>query len=442
MSKPEETPSPSKKQGARRTRGNREGKPYKTAKGWCVKAYFEDGKPKYIYGKTAKECNDKRKKFYEELEAGGPITIGKNIKLGEYLEKVWLAQTLQQRLEMGIITQSTFDSYRGSCEGHIIPDLGHIEAVKLSTSDVRKWHLDMLQKPSAKTPRKKLRPGETELPPPPRLSRRTVVIHHSALRKALADALADDVVKKNVAKLVAVPTTGKSKSKRKALTRDEAALLLAEASRDRFWVYWLTVLGLGLRRGEGLGMLWTGVDFEQNTVALEFSVQRLRGEKDEKTGRRRGRLVAKQLKTEASEATVPAPPLVMEALKAHKEAQDAERKDAEVWVNPDLVFATHLGTMLEPRNMNRAWAEVCDRSGIGRRVRIHDLRHAMGSFLFDAGIDLKVIQTVLRHTQLATTADIYTHVFQEAQRQAAAQMNGVLVDLQARRDQRDVRKTG
>ena len=101
-----------------------------------------------------------------------------------------------------------------------------------------------------------------------------------------------------------------------------------------------------------------------------------------------------------------------------------------------------LGGDLEPRNMNRAWAAVCDRSGIGRRVRIHDLRHAAGSFLFDAGIDVKVLQTVLRHSRFQTTVDIYTHVFEAAQRRAAETMNGVLIDLQAAWEQRPERKTG
>jgi hypothetical protein len=58
---------------------------------------------------------------------------------------------------------------------------------------------------------------------------------------------------------------------------------------------------------------------------------------------------------------------VIEALKLHKELQDAEREAAKVWADPGLVFTSTVGTALEPRNVNRAWNEVCDRAAIGRR---------------------------------------------------------------------------
>ena len=50
-----------------------------------------------------------------------------------------------------------------------------------------------------------------------------------------------------------------------------------------------------------------------------------------------------------------------------------------------------------------------------------------------AGVDLKSIQMTLRHSRMSTTADIYAHVLEEVQRQAATQMDGVLRDLGATR---------
>jgi integrase len=65
-------------------------------------------------------------------------------------------------------------------------------------------------------------------------------------------------------------------------------------------------------------------------------------------------------------------------------------------------------------------------------VRIHDLRHSAASFMLAAGVDLKLIQTTLRHSRLATTADVYAHVLDEVQQQAAARMDGVLRALSGR----------
>lgn len=421
----------------KRTRGNREGKPYKRGDGtWVAKAYWPNGRTKYCYGKNAKEAKEKRETFYRELEEGGPITVGRGITVERYLRQ-WLDETLAQRVAAGVISPSTRDSYRDNAEKHIIPELGKIPLTKLAPAHLRPWLLKLQSKPSGRQ-RKRLRPGETELPPPELLKPRTVAYCHAILRKALADALRDELVKRNVAKLVDPPVVTREEAQ--PPTREEARRILEAAVGDRLWAYWLTVLALGLRRGEGLGLRWEGIDFEAGTIRLEESVQRLRGERDPETGRRKGQLVRKGLKTAASKATMAAPKTLLAALERHKAAQEKEREAARVWADPGLVFTTSVGTALEPRNVNRAWEALVARAGIERRIRIHDLRHAAGSFMFAAGVDLKVVQKTLRHTRLATTADIYTHVFEETQRAAAESMDGVLVDLQAKRRQKRPRK--
>lgn len=429
-----ETEKPTRKQ---RTRGNRDAKPYKRSSDgkWVAIAYYPNGKRKPCYGKTAKEAAEARKQFYRDLEEGGPITVGRGTKLDRYLRQ-WIDVTLEQRVAAGVISPSTRDSYRDLAEKHIIPELGRIELTELAPAHLRPW-LMKLQKKLSGRQRRKLRPGETELPPPALLKPRTIALCHAVLRKALNDALDEELVKRNVALLVAPPVAGKGgKTKIQPPTIEEASQLLAAAADDRLWIYWLTLLALGLRRGEGLGLRWENVDFEAGTIRLEKSIQRIRGEKDPETGRRKGKLVEKELKTEASHDTMAAPKMLMEALEAHREAQAAEREAACVWADPGLLFTTTVGTPLEPRNVNRSWEAVCERSGIGRHVRLHDLRHAAGSFLFNSGVDLKVVQKTLRHTRMATTADIYTHVFEETQREAAESMNGVLVDLQKRRQEK------
>lgn len=427
--------SPQKKTRKVRTRGNGDGKPYQRSSDgkWAGKAYYPDGRVKVIYGDSPAEVVAKRKTFYREIENQEPITAGRSVTLGRYLEQQWLAITLPQRVAAGRLAETTLDSYRDNAERHIIPALGNIKLVDLKPAHLRPWLLDLQKKPSGRA-RRKLRPGEETLPPPELLKPRTVAYCHSILRKALADALDDELCKRNVAKLVDPPVVEKKEAA--PPTKEEAASLLGAAVGDRLSAYWLVVLALGLRRGEGLGLRWDGVDVDACTVRLEKSVQRVRGERDPATGRRKGRLVEKHLKTTASKATMPVPQSVIEALKLHKEIQDAEREAAKAWADPGLVFTTAVGSALEPRNVNRSWDEVCDRAGIGRRVRIHDLRHAAGSYLFAGGVDIKVIQKTLRHTRMATTADIYTHVFEETQRAAADAMDGVLVDFAKKRQER------
>lgn len=426
-------PSPRKP----RTRGNREGKPYQRSSDnkWVAVVYTPAGKRRPLYGDTRVEVVAKKKKFEEEVAAGLPVTAGRQENLGDYLLKVWLAVTLPQRVAAGRLAESTWDSYREKIELHVIPHLGKVPLHELSTAHIRAWLLELAAKPSRKTQRK-AKPGEKVAVP--KLSARTIVYCHAILRKAIADAVDDERVKRNVLLLVDAPRVDKQEFV--PLTKDEAARLLVEAADDRLWVYWLVVLALGLRRGEGLGLRWSQIDFEAGTVRLEKSVQRLRGEKDATTGKRRGKLVEKSLKTVASQATVAVPKTALTALTEHRKAQAADRLAAKVWVDPDLVFCTGLGTPLEPRNVNRSWYALTKRAGVRqgeeKGIRLHDLRHATATFLFAEGADVKLIQSVLRHARTATTSDLYTHVLAEVKKGAADTMDGVLVSLTGPRARR------
>ena len=61
-----------------------------------------------------------------------------------------------------------------------------------------------------------------------------------------------------------------------------------------------------------------------------------------------------------------------------------------------------------------------------RRVRFHDLRHGVATFLLAQGVAMKVIQETLGHSQIAITMDLYTHIGQDLRREVADQMGAVL----------------
>ena len=92
------------------------------------------------------------------------------------------------------------------------------------------------------------------------------------------------------------------------------------------------------------------------------------------------------------------------------------------------MFTTGIGTALEPRNVTRAWRALRVAAGV-EPVRVHDLRHTAASLLLQRGVDLKVVQQMLRHSRLSTTADIYAHVNEEMERAAAAKMDEILTQL-------------
>lgn len=54
------------------------------------------------------------------------------------------------------------------------------------------------------------------------------------------------------------------------------------------------------------------------------------------------------------------------------------------------------------------------------------MRHAAATFMLSEGVPLKVAQTVLGHSQIAVTANTYSHVMPELQRDAAERVGDLL----------------
>lgn len=80
-----------------------------------------------------------------------------------------------------------------------------------------------------------------------------------------------------------------------------------------------------------------------------------------------------------------------------------------------LVFTTHYGAPIEPRNFVRSFKTRCDRAGV-RPIRVHDTRHTCGSLLAALDVHPRVAMQILRHSKIDVTMEIYTHVPSELTR--------------------------
>lgn len=424
-------------------RGNGEGSVYQRESDgrWVGAVVLPSGERKVVYGRTQREALIKVSALKQAREAGLPVVTGRAVTLGAYLEG-WMAEALPAKVQAGRLKASTLDSYRENLRLHVIPYLGR-QPLTLPPGALRTWMAELLEAPQL--PRcsvcaqlrrsgRKLAycPGHAERVRQsdwPRLSARTVAYCHAILRSALADAVDDELIVRNVAVLVSPPAGPRHAAQ--ALTSAEAGRLLAAAASDPLVVLWMLLLATGLRRGEALALGWADVDLEAGTITISRSLQRLRSSTETgRLGGRRGRLVEVAPKTAASAAVLALPTVIIDILREHRATQDALREAAETWKDPGLVFATRLGTALEPRNVDRSWKALCAKAGI-RELRIHDLRHSAASFLLLQGVDIKVVQAVLRHSRLATTADQYAHVLEQLHTQAAQRMDDFLRGLAA-----------
>ena len=234
---------------------------------------------------------------------------------------------------------------------------------------------------------------------------RTIGYVHSTLRAALEDAVREELLERNVAKLVKVPRPPKSEPQ--PLSVDEVRTLLSHHRNHRLRAMFVVFALLGMRRSEVLGLQWTDVDLDEGWLKVERGLQRVNGQ-----------LVTTETKTQRSRRTIPLPRTVVDALRTHQARQDAERKElAERWPTSDYVFATPIGTPIDPRNCTRVVQQACREAGV-RVVRLHDFRHGCVSVLLALGVPPRTAMEIAGHSTIEMTMNVYGHVSLDEKRTA------------------------
>jgi integrase len=241
----------------------------------------------------------------------------------------------------------------------------------------------------------------------------TVVHTHRILFRALRMAVKWRLVARNAAADVDVPKPAKVH----VAPPDEAqtATLLTAAEGRSIYAPLVVAVATGLRRGELLALRWADVDLERGRLAGARSVEQTKAGglrfKSPKSGK--GRVVA-------------LPSLAVEALRKHR-AEQAKVKLAlgPAYKDEGLVFARPDGHALSPKAFTWRFADFASGIGLGH-VRLHDLRHAHASHLLRQRVPLKVVSDRLGHANIAITADLYSHVLDGMDAEAAGQVDAAL----------------
>lgn len=313
------------------------------------------------------------------------------LRVGAYLQR-WIASLR--------LAPATMRQHSMIVERHLVPALGHRLLVGLTPGDVDAY-LD----------------GARSVRGAP-LDPQTRRHHRATLRRALADAVRDGLVSRNVAALSRPPRM--HKAERTYLTVAQARLVISDPSPDRLWPLWVLILTTGLRVSEALGLAWS--DVADGTLTVRHQLRRRR--KMDPDYDPTDRWARSSPKTRRSRRSIPLTPEAIEALRVQQAQQATERGDQPEPID-GLIFTTLAGHPIHSSNVLPSWYTTLRRLGLPR-VTIHDLRHSAASIMLGAGVPLPVIAEILGHSSIRITADLYAHIGVELRRDAADRLHEAL----------------
>jgi integrase len=371
---------------------------------------------KYVYGKTREIVHEKWIKLHAEATRGPVVT--KTPSVESYLT-YWLREVVEPNLR-----PKTYEKYEMFVRLYIVPALGDKKLGKLAVRDVRVW-LNKLrqtcqccaQGKDARRPESKQRCCARGRCCERYPSAFVIQIARDVLRAGLSNAVAEELIPKNVVALVKVP--GPRKPNRQPWSVDEARKFLesARVTHDPLYAAYVLILVLGLRKGEVLGLSWDNVNLDAGELHVSRQLQRVHG-----------RLLHAETKTEGSSAVLPLPEICVTALRLREKDQGSARAtDGDAWDESDLVFTTRYGRPVEPRNFSRSFVGACQRAGV-RRIRVHDTRHTCSSLLAELDVHPRIAMQILRHSRIAMTMDVYTKASSSATREALRRLGERLED--------------
>jgi len=311
----------------------------------------------------------------------GQVQDARDISVASWLDS-WLESKRSLR-------PTTRRAYAGHIEVYLKPLIGRVPLTSLQAA-----HLDRMYED--------IRRGKLRPPPGPATIRRI----HATLRTALAGAYRRRLIAYNPAGQVELDP--EPLRQRDVWTPTQLASFLAFSKGHRLGTAFRLLAFTGLRRGEICGLRWSDLDLDNGLLTVRQ--QLVQSGRDLLFGEPKTKKGARSLALDADTVTM---------LRSHRAAQNAERLAWGSGYNQlDLVFCLEDGSPVHPESVSRTFTTLGKQAGLPRIV-LHGLRHTHATHALAAHVPLTVVSNRLGHSRSSFTADTYTRVLPEVDRDAA-----------------------
>lgn len=279
------------------------------------------------------------------------------------------------------------------------------EANRASTVQQARVHIKVINATFGNRPLKDVRPSEVKTwiaSLQATYATSTVYALHRRMSQLFSDAVHDGLIPRSP---ISRRTSPPAPKQRPYVATTEQVWALHDALPEHFRPVVLLGAFAGLRVGEMAALRVSDVDFMRGIISPAIQYPGV------------------PLKTEMSKTPIPIPGEL---------ALELNRLPSK-WGSDHLVVGAQ-GRPITPTTIDVAFRAARENvKGLPDGFRVHDLRHYFASLLISAGLDVKVVQTRLRHASAKTTLDVYGHMWPDKDESARAVVAAVLKDRIAAR---------
>lgn len=353
-----------------------------------------NGKVKYKYFSGKTEAEVKRK--IREFNRCGRPQNPQQVLLKDYLMS-WLTNIKKISLK-----PSSYDRLESTALKQVIPRIGTFKIPEITPEDIGNMLSEIKDEG---------------------LSYSTVKKAYDCVNAVLTYAFNKRDIPSNPALLAARPNRANFPKKEiRYFTKEEAALITEECGRlystgTRVYPYgdaFILALHTGLRMGELIALQKSDIDFTAKKLTVRRNAQ-IVGNRNADGSRASGRrTVLSTTKTYSGTRVVSLNSTALEA---------AQRLCASHPDSPNVICGAR-GKQVAHERFERSFYRVLDNCGI-RRTGVHSLRHTFASMLFEQGVDIKTISTLLGHASVKITMDTYIHLIRDTGKYAVEMLEAI-----------------
>lgn len=375
----------------------RNGKPY--YRGAYVIGYDDKGKPtRKLFSSSSKQVVIDKMAEYRTQKNAGLISTNDKITLQQWFH-TWLFE-----FRINDLKPTSFERYEGIYRNYIKNSvLGKKKLADIRTADIQAYYNSLVEQ------------GRTS---------NVVKTLNKHLKTCIGEAIKQGYIVRNYCSMVTIPK-GEDEADTTTditfFTPGEQTTFIASLDKHRNRALFILALGSGLRLGELMALKWDDIDLNNATVSVTHAVSQI--SKVSKDGTRTWSVLDHPPKTKSSIRTIPIPEKVVSKIKKHKIRQTEEKlKVGDLYQDNNLVFCTELGNYIDTRNLTRSYARALVKADIPHK-KFHSLRHTYATRLFENDVAIKTVQSLMGHSDITTTMNIYTHVMPEKMTEDVQKIN-------------------